>query len=138
MLLSLNISNLLVLIKSILQAMPLYLFSVLVAPKWVLKAIRTLQRTFLWNGGKNTHHWALVKWDTICGSKSNGGLSLWDPEQSNETLSVKIWWHWITKNNSQSAQVWNKKYAPNWHTQQLVRFSKNIKGSLIWNATNYQ
>ena len=46
---SLNIASHLVLIKSILQAMPLYLFSVLAAPKWVLKAICMLQRTFLWN-----------------------------------------------------------------------------------------
>ena len=80
--------------------MPLYLFSVLAAPKWVLKAIFMLQRTFLWNGDKNSHHWALVKWDTICGFKSNGGLGLRDPEQSNETLSVKIWWNWVTKNHS--------------------------------------
>lgn len=40
---SLNMAERLILIKSILQAMPLYLFSILAAPKWALKAIRNLQ-----------------------------------------------------------------------------------------------
>lgn len=44
---TLNLVGRLVLIKFVLQAMPLYLFSVLAAPKWVLKSIRMLQRTFL-------------------------------------------------------------------------------------------
>eukprot|EP00253_Pinus_taeda_P018686 PITA_18686 len=39
---SLNLASRVVLIKSILQAMPLYLFSILAAPKWVLKRLRNL------------------------------------------------------------------------------------------------
>jgi len=39
---SLNIASRIILIKSILQAMPLYLFSILVALKWVLKSLRNL------------------------------------------------------------------------------------------------
>jgi len=39
---SLNIAGRLILIKSIFQAMPMYLFFVLAAPKWVLKVIRNL------------------------------------------------------------------------------------------------
>ena len=73
--------------------MPLYIFSVLAALKWVLKDIRTLQRTFLWNGDKKSHHWPLVKWDNVYRSKANGGLALRDPLQSNDILSVKIWWN---------------------------------------------
>jgi hypothetical protein len=36
---SINIVGRLILIKAVLQSMPLYLFSVLASPKWVLKAI---------------------------------------------------------------------------------------------------
>eukprot|EP00253_Pinus_taeda_P016963 PITA_16963 len=39
---SLNLASRVVLIKSILQAMSLYLFSILAAPKWVLKRLRNL------------------------------------------------------------------------------------------------
>lgn len=45
---SLNMASRLVLIKVVLQAMPLYLFSILAAPKWVLKELIFLQRSFLW------------------------------------------------------------------------------------------
>ena len=44
---SLNIASRLVLIKGVLQSMPLYLFFVLATPKWVLKQIRNLQCNFL-------------------------------------------------------------------------------------------
>jgi hypothetical protein len=64
----------LVLIKSVLQAMPLYLFSILAAPKWVLKAIRNLQRNFLWGSTGLNRKWALVNWKEVCKTKSEGGL----------------------------------------------------------------
>ena len=44
----LNLVSILVLVKSILQAMLTYLFSTLVAPKSMLKEIRNLQWEFLW------------------------------------------------------------------------------------------
>lgn len=51
---TLNMASRLVLIKVDLQSMPLYLFSVLAAPKWVLKKIKTLQCKFSWGSiGKN-------------------------------------------------------------------------------------
>lgn len=39
---ALNMASRIVLIKAILQSMPLYLFSILAAPKWVLKEIKNL------------------------------------------------------------------------------------------------
>jgi len=45
---ALNMASRIVLIKAVLQSMPLYLFSILAAPKWVLKNIKQLQCNFLW------------------------------------------------------------------------------------------
>ena len=39
-----NLASRVVLVKSVLQAMPIYLFSTLAAPKSVLKQMRTIQR----------------------------------------------------------------------------------------------
>ena len=64
----------LVLIKAILQAMPLYLFSILAVPKWVLKELKTIQRSFLWGSNGLRHKWALVKWETTCLPKNGGGI----------------------------------------------------------------
>ena len=47
---ALNFPSRLILVKSVLQAMPIYLFSVLEAPKSTNKQIRNIQRNFLWGG----------------------------------------------------------------------------------------
>eukprot|EP00253_Pinus_taeda_P018592 PITA_18592 len=78
----------LILIKAVLQSMPLYLFSVLAAPKWALKKIKDLQRKFLWGSTGQNRKWALVKWATVCTPKKQGGLGLRDPQHNTGSL---IW-----------------------------------------------
>eukprot|EP00253_Pinus_taeda_P009559 PITA_09559 len=132
---SLNIAGRLILIKSVLQAMPLYLFSILAAPKWVLKAIRNLQRSFLWGSTGLNRKWALVNWKEVCQPKSNGGLGLWDPLQSNNTVGARIWWNLLVKPHIPWAKLWQAKYAPGSHWDELIRISPSISGSMIWNAS---
>eukprot|EP00253_Pinus_taeda_P019493 PITA_19493 len=103
---SLNIAGRLILIKSILQAMPLYLFSILAAPKWALKAIRNLQRNFLWGSSALNRKWDLVNW------KEN----------------------WISKPHTPWAKLWQAKYVPGSQWKDLIRISTTTQGSLIWNA----
>ena len=80
----------LILLKSTLQAMPLYLFSALAAPKSILKKVRNIQRNFLWQGPKANKKWALVAWKTLCLPKNEGGLGLRDPEILSVILGAKI------------------------------------------------
>lgn len=77
--------------------MPLYLFSILAVPKWVLKAIRNLQRNFMWGSLGLNRKWALVSWKEVFHPKAEGGLGLRDLLQRNNTMGVRIWWNWITK-----------------------------------------
>eukprot|EP00253_Pinus_taeda_P034194 PITA_34194 len=83
---ALNMSSRLVLIKVVLQSMPTYLSSILAAPKWVLKAIKQLQRNFLWGNSGPNRKWALVKWEKACLPKKAGGIGLRDTEHSNMQL----------------------------------------------------
>lgn len=110
---SLNIASRVVLIKAVLQAMPLYLFSILAAPKWFLKRLRDLQRGFLWGKTSSNHKWALIKWNTICTSKEKGGIGLRDPNHSNAIMSAKIWWQWLSSPGKPWAIIRNAKYANN-------------------------
>lgn len=87
---ALNMVSRLTLIKAVLQAMPLYLFSIPAVPKWVLKRIRDLQRNFLWGTNGTNRKWALVKWSTACKPKAKGGLGLRDPSHSNEIMGARI------------------------------------------------
>ena len=106
---SLNLASRAILIKSILQAMPLYLFSIMAAPKWVLKQIRNLQRNFLWGSSGLNRKWALVKWTEVFTPKSAGGLGLRDPLHSNHTMGARIWWKWISKPKIPWARLWHVK-----------------------------
>lgn len=92
----LNMVSHLILIKEVLQFMPLYLFSVLAAPKWILKAIKNLQRGFLWGNMKQKRKWALVKWNTVFLSKTSRGIELRDPQHNNTVMGACIWWKWIS------------------------------------------
>lgn len=118
--------------------MPLYLFSILAAPKGVLKAIRTLQRNFLWGSSSQNRKWALVKWTEVCKTKSEGGLGLRDPLHSNNTMGAKIWWNWVTKPNIPWTQLWQAKYASGSQWSDLIRINPTSQGSLIWNNAKQQ
>eukprot|EP00253_Pinus_taeda_P002091 PITA_02091 len=88
---ALNMARRLILIKVVLQSMPLYIFSILAAPKWVLKNIKDLQRNFLWGSVGHNCKWALVKWVTVCLPKNLGGIGLRGPQHSNVVMGARIW-----------------------------------------------
>eukprot|EP00253_Pinus_taeda_P009198 PITA_09198 len=131
---SLNMASRLVLIKVVLQSMPLYLFSILAAPKWVLKAIKNLQKNFLWGSSGPNRKWALVKWEKACLPKIGGGIGLRYPEHSNMIMGAKIWWKWLSYPGTQWAQIWIAKYANNLPLEEHIRMTETSKGSAIWNS----
>jgi hypothetical protein len=51
----LNPAGRVVLIKSVLSALPIFQFSSLLAPKGILKDLAQLIHKFLWQGGKSNH-----------------------------------------------------------------------------------
>eukprot|EP00253_Pinus_taeda_P027174 PITA_27174 len=131
---ALNMANRIVLIKAVLQSMPLYLFSLMAAPKWVLKAIKQLQRNFLWGSSGPNRKWALVKWEKVCTPKITGGIGLRDPEHSNSIMGAKIWWKWLTYPDTPWARLWTAKYASNLPLEEIIRMTEMSKGSAMWNS----
>ena len=80
-----------VLIKAVLSALPLFQYSLLLAPKSITAQISKLLRDFLWNGGKgNQNKLHLVGWETIQKPISKGGLQIRDPVLDNLALGRKI------------------------------------------------
>ena len=119
---SLNFPSRITLVKSILQAIPTYVFSVLVAPKNFLKTIRAIQRNFLWGSTEVKKKWALVDWETICKPKRAGGLGLRDLEVMNKVFNAKIWWRWVTNKGEPWTHLWHHKYASGWAKSRLIRW----------------
>eukprot|EP00253_Pinus_taeda_P015835 PITA_15835 len=130
---ALNMSSRLVLINVVLQSMPTYLFSILAAPKWVLKTIKQRQRNFLWGNSGPNRKWTLVKWEKACLPKNVGGIGLRDPKHSNMLMGAKIWWRWLSNPSTPWASLWTAKYAARfWEDswQQLPNLRDNIPGLL--------
>jgi len=63
----------LVLVKSVLNSLPLYYLSLFKVPKKVANDIVRLQRKFLWSGNKEGRYMPLVKWEVVMKHKSKGG-----------------------------------------------------------------
>ena len=129
---ALNFPSRLILVKSVLQAMPMYLFSVLAAPKSIIKQIRNIQRNFLWGGWKDKRKWPLVDWKTICTLKGMGGLGLRDPLDNNKVISAKFWWRWVNYSDEPWDKLGHLKCVPQWPHNSLVRFGEDIPRSTIW------
>jgi len=89
---SLNLAGRLELTKVVLQAIPVFMLSVLPAPKGVMQLIRNIQRSFLWGKGEVGKKWALVAWEKICRPRNYGGLGLDDHEILSKALGAKLWW----------------------------------------------
>jgi hypothetical protein len=132
---ALNLPSHLTLLQAVLQALPIYTFSALAAPKFVLTTIKSLQRNFIWQGLNSGKKIALVCWDKLCRPKEQGGLGLRDPFIMNKVLSAKIWWRWLKNPKDLWARLWRKKYAPNVAEKNLILWNGDNPGSLIWTAS---
>ena len=128
----LNLPSWLVLVKVVLQAMPIYLFLILSTPKSVLHEIRSIQRNFLWGGREAKAKFSLVSWDGICKPKDQGGLGLRDPDVMVEVQGAKLWWRWSKYTEEPWAKIWNIKYARDKPKDQLVHLNVDLPGSPIW------
>ena len=107
----LNPAGRVVLIKSVLSALPMFQFSTLLAPKGILQAMSQLIHKFLWKGGASNHKKLhLVKWEMVTQPKSMGGLGIRDPEISNSAMGAKIFWRLISGDNDWWKQALISKY----------------------------
>ena len=86
-----------ILIKSVLSSLPIYQYSLLLAPKGITDQISKLIRDFLWRDGKgNQNRMHLVKWETIKRSVLDGGLQIKDPGLSNIAMGRKLLWQFFS------------------------------------------
>jgi hypothetical protein len=131
---ALNLPSRLTLLQAVLQALPIYTFSALATPKFVLTTIKSLQRNFIWQGLNSGKKIALVSWDKLCRPKEQGGLGLRDHFIMNKVLSAKIWWRWLKNPKDLWARLWGKKYAPNMAEKNLICWNEDNPGSLFWTA----
>ncbi|KAK9079762.1 hypothetical protein SSX86_001435 [Deinandra increscens subsp. villosa] len=101
---NLTLGGRLVLIKSVLESLPSYFFSLYKAPKGIIDTLEKIRFNFLWGGSHDTKkiHW--IKRDDVCLPKSEGGLGLSRLVDVNRSLLCK----WIWRLKTEGGRLWNK------------------------------
>lgn len=83
----------LVLINSVLTAVPIYLLSVFKLGRWALKKIDEMRRNFLWKSDPDYSHTScLVSWKQFCRPKALDGLGVTDLQH----FSRALWLRWVS------------------------------------------
>ena len=95
----------LVLIRAVLNSLPVYYLSLFKMPRKVANEIIRLQSRFLWNGNDGKRYSALVKWDVVQRPKKQGGLSVGDPMLKNAALLFKWWWRFACEEGAMWRRV---------------------------------
>jgi hypothetical protein len=68
-------SSRLVLIKSCLSSIPIYLLSVLKFPKWAIKLLESQMASCFWNDDSECHRYHLASWQHVTMEKEFGGVT---------------------------------------------------------------
>ncbi|PWA60122.1 RNA-directed DNA polymerase, eukaryota [Artemisia annua] len=102
----LSIGERVTLIKSVLESLLAYFFSLYKAPCKVIKDLESFISRFLWGGSKEVQkiHW--VAWDRVCTPKKCGGLGLCKLKFINVALLAKWGWRFKKERDSMDSWVW--------------------------------
>lgn len=122
----------LTLLKSVIQALPIYRCFVQAAPMYFLKEFDALSRQFLWSGNLLSSKWSLVKWESVCRPKQEGGLGLRSAILNGKALAAKLYWRWCTHQHQLWARILNHKYLRGVASFEVPRYPLEGSGSMIW------
>ncbi|CAH9114746.1 unnamed protein product, partial [Cuscuta epithymum] len=105
----LNFGGRMVLIKHVLNSIPLHLLAVDTLPKTISKSLERRMSHFLWgsNANKNKFHWK--RWKDLCLPYEEGGLGFRSLKDTEKAYSLKLWWKWKV-NKSGWAQFCHARY----------------------------
>jgi hypothetical protein len=122
-----------VLLNSVLSAIPIFYLSFMKMPVRVWKEVVKIQRTFLWSGLEKKLKICWVNWDTVTTPKIDGGLGVRDLRRVNLSLLAK--WRWRFLNNDRSCWklVLEAKYGNNLaHVHLQQEHCQSRTASLWW------
>lgn len=117
--------------RSVLSALPVYYMACFRLPKWVIKRIDSIRRSFIWGrntNGKNVI--SLINWGAVCTPREYGGLGIIDLDLQNISLLLRWWW----RPNSQPSALWTETVI---RIRVMVSQGRNrwiMGGSFFWKS----
>lgn len=124
----------LILIKAVLQSIPIYYMTTTKIPKKVLHKLTGLIRRFFWDKVDKTRFLALIAWEKLTIPIGMGGLGLKNLETMNEALLMKMLWRLAAGSNALWAEQLRGKYLLSsdlWHSNRLYRCTNFWRGILV-------
>ncbi|KAI3742186.1 hypothetical protein L1987_59866 [Smallanthus sonchifolius] len=126
----LSIGGRVVIIRSVLESLPNYYFSLYKAPKKVILDLESMIKKFLWGGSSEERKMHWVDWDRVSCHKKEGGLGLNKLKVVNTSLLAKWGWRYKTEKNN----LW-KRVIDALHCSRVgwecIPFKKSFNG--VWN-----
>ncbi|XP_057761477.1 uncharacterized protein LOC130981788 [Arachis stenosperma] len=101
---TLNKAGKLVLIKSVLNSLPIYYLNLYKMLKAVAEKLISLQRRFLCSKENGRNGIPLVKWEVVMAPKKAGGMRIGDAVIRNTVLLFKWWWRF----SKEDCPLWKK------------------------------
>ncbi|KAK4393924.1 hypothetical protein Sango_1863200 [Sesamum angolense] len=119
-----------VLIKAVLQAIPMYIMSCFQLPDYFLRDIERMISDFWWHNKRERHtHWVGGK--RLCLSKDEGGMGFREMIAFNRAMLTKQGWRLLTRPDSLFTQVLKAKYFPR---KSFFRAEVGPRPSLTWRS----
>lgn len=87
------------LINSVASALPIYAMQSIKLLAKVCASLDKLNRDLLWGSNDEHKKVHLVKWDSVCSPKKNGGLGIKNMKCMNQVLLAKTGWRLLHNDN---------------------------------------
>lgn len=130
----LSLSGKLVLIKTCLASIPVYLMSVIKFPSWAITLINSQMAHCLWSDSENRKKLHLVNWETVTISKEFGGLGVPDLRQVNICLLAS----WIRRYSLDGNKLWKRVFDFKYNTNRPNILScVDIGASNLWKGVKW-
>jgi hypothetical protein len=101
---NLSMGGRLVLLRSVLSAIPVSYLSFFKAPSGIVSKLESLFKQFLWGGSEDSKKVNWVKWDKVCLDKEHGGLGI----KNVKTFNVALLGKWVWRMRVEKETLWYK------------------------------
>ncbi|KAL4619828.1 hypothetical protein ACB092_06G108800 [Castanea dentata] len=120
-----------VLIKAVIQAIPIYTMGVFLLPVKLCEELNVLYAKFSWGqvGNERKIHWK--SWGSLTQSKDVGGMGFWDLRLFNYVMLAKQGWRLTHDQNSLFFKCFKARYFPRCH---LLDATVSPNCSFVWRS----
>jgi hypothetical protein len=102
-----------ILLKAVVQAIPVYAMPVFQIPKGICKRMTDAIAQFWWGDDENNNKMHWMAWWKMCYPKNEGGMGFQDFHSFNLAMLAKQVWRLVTDRDSLCATILRAKYYPN-------------------------